>query len=282
MAAGMPRRDPRDSYTLYIHPDSGPVFWVTLDMTRVKGAPVTTSNPWAEVNEVIRQIGEDAARRNIDIRGLDLQRHRERLMEALRFMGRMARVDGIVYRVAGSMPDPVAEARRATREVEEEWMRRLNEQRASDDRARRDALDHQRAGTEGQIQALHTTYQGLLSQAFTQRDQAMEIMLRDVSAQRKAAESGAHAETSAMAEEARQANLRLGAMEQNLRKITEQRDALDRQLQDAAATNVELQKLRKDNEILRERLKKAREARESEPETVTVQPASFDGPEPLG
>ena len=282
MAAGMPRRDPRDSYTLYIHPDHGPVFWVTLDMTRVKGVVVTTGNPWAEANEVIRQVVEDAQRRKIDIKGLDLQRNRERLVEALRFMGRMARIDGIVYRVAGSMPDPVADALRKTREVEEAWKRRLDEQAARDNRALRDALDHQRAGYDGQIQALHASYQSLLSQAFAQREQAMEIMRQGVSAQRKAAESAVGADANAMAAAARQANLQLGALELELRKITEQRDALDRQLADAATTNVELEKLRKDNELLRERLEKARKAREqAETPGPAVQPPAFEGPEAL-
>jgi DNA repair exonuclease SbcCD ATPase subunit len=240
MATGRPPRNPRDAYTLTVQPQSGPAFRVTLNMADVSEAGLGKRDPLeAEVQEIIRQITLAARAQNVDLRRVDLQRNKARLKAVRPHMGRFARTDGLIYVVAGSIPDPVA-----AKTNELAAARAALDQRVADERAAAAAraaaeLDAQQAYYDGQLRALQAQVDAAEAQ-ITQRNRMIARMAQ--AAPRVAPENVA--ERVAREEAVQQANVEVGELEAQVER-------LNQQLRDAAQKSAELQNLKRENQRLR-------------------------------
>lgn len=282
--AGNRPNDPRDAYTLFVWPDKGPLVGVKLDMVRVRAASATDTSGGAAADEVIRQLAQDPR-----LRGVDLRRNRELLVNIMRFwIGRIVRVDGMVYPAPGATPDPVAEMNRRIHEIEEAWRAKLERQKQELERQFQASLrqrdeTHTRANT-----ALDAQYKALLTDAFDQRNSAMDLLAqaqaevgaahaRASFAERASAASGAA--SGAASEETIAAQERAQVFEERARALEAQVRSLNGQLADAANANNELEKLR-DELARREQARRGAEREVERPPVVEPADGSHDADEP--
>lgn len=235
MGYGGSRRDPRDTYTLTVQPDAGPALNVPIDMVQVELAGDSSySDPsGARMREINRQIAAHATANRIDLRGVNLTAYQERFKPSLRGMTRMARVEGIVYRVGGRIPDPrdaqVAAQIRALQQAREDLVR----QTASAQVAAQRELEQQRALYEGQIEVMRKRQERQTQSYAPAPPPQNPAALRQAEQRARAAEDDL---TLAME--------RIGALEMEARQLMMQRDTISDQVDDLAAKNVELKNLR--------------------------------------